>query len=171
MFPDFYHGCLLPIGFFTSFIRNTLYIPQNNGKLHSILEGSPFWFLSDSEFSESAKFVFFWRFMEEAPTLPANFLQLFQPKLDFSSRLISSGVSTIVAVSSTIWLIVCKRFCGILLVPYFPLMKGDTESLEGMSFSVQGNLLPAAFFLVSWKIRYQRASSFLSSRLFGLTVS
>ena len=75
MFPDVYHSWLLPIVFvlFHKMYSKHLDILEKNGKLHSIIEGSPFWFLNVSEVFGGAKFVFVWRFPEEAPKLPENF--------------------------------------------------------------------------------------------------
>ena len=100
-----------------------------------------------------------------------KFLQSFPRDLDCLSRLFSLGVSTIVARSSTAWPIIWRRsFWGILLVPQFPMMTGDTFFWRHwfiLSWSIFSLPYSPVF---SWRIRSQRTASLIYYELLSVTV-
>ena len=78
-----------------------------------------------------------------------GFWKIFQPllrNLDCISRLISLGVSSLVAGSSTVWPLIPWRFWGLLIVLQLHVMKGAPTLSGGLLSSILGNMLPAFFF-------------------------
>ena len=74
------------------------------------------------------------------------------------SHPIALGISDLVARSSSALPLVWWRFfLGDLACQKFPMMKGVPKSSEWPILSVSGSLLPALFFLVSWRRRSRQA--------------
>ena len=82
-----------------------------------------------------------------------EFLLSFLRNLARLSYPISTGFSTLVAGSSTIWLLAWRCFCGILIFPQFPVITGAPKFLSSNSLRLQATSQEffslISFFIVS----------------------